>query len=77
MSHRIVVLPLRGCLALRAHPIITDLPAHASYMVGFGIVGYWAEVWEVRSNELIAQKRDSIRRMRGQQIQTTEMRDED
>lgn len=43
---------------------ILDLPAHASYMIGFGILGYYADVWEKHSGELIAQKRESIRQNR-------------
>lgn len=53
-----------------------DLPAHASYMVGFGFLGYWAEVWEVKSNALIAQKREAIRRMREGKLREEEMREE-
>ena len=41
-------------------------------MVGFGIVGYWAEVWEVKSNALIAQKREAIRRMREGKLRAEE-----
>jgi hypothetical protein len=62
---------------VRENILRADLPAHASYMVGFGIVGYWAEVWEVRSNELIAQKREAIRRMREAQIRGAGLRDEE
>lgn len=41
-----------------------DLPAHASYVVGFAVLGYYADVWEKHSGELIAQKRELIRRNR-------------
>ncbi|KAF8526325.1 hypothetical protein BU17DRAFT_40699 [Hysterangium stoloniferum] len=47
--------------------IFHNLPAHAAYMVGFGVVGYWADVWEIRSNELIAMRREAIRRNRLEQ----------
>ncbi|GJJ08685.1 hypothetical protein Clacol_002904 [Clathrus columnatus] len=43
---------------------MSDLPAHASYMVGFGILGYYADIWEKYSGELIAQKREMIRQNR-------------
>lgn len=33
-------------------------------MIGFGILGYYADVWEKHSGELIAQKRESIRQNR-------------
>ena len=44
------------------------MTAHAVYMVGFGFVGYWADVWEKRSTELIDQKKESLRRIREREV---------
>ncbi|KAF8589793.1 hypothetical protein K439DRAFT_1382776 [Ramaria rubella] len=54
-------------LGIQKRNLFTYLPAHVSYIVGFGVVGYWAEVWELRSTELITQKREAIRRIRERQ----------
>lgn len=51
-------------LGIQKRPLFDYLPAHASYMVGFAVLGYYADVWEKHSGELIAQKRELIRQNR-------------
>jgi hypothetical protein len=41
-------------------PPLTDPYGHAIAIATFGFVGYWAEVWDVRSTELIAKRRQEI-----------------
>ncbi|KIJ51012.1 hypothetical protein M422DRAFT_27104 [Sphaerobolus stellatus SS14] len=59
-------------LGIQKRPLSQNLPAHISYMAGFGFLGYWADVWEVRSNHLIAQRKETIRQNRVKEMELQE-----
>jgi len=41
-------------------------------MAGFGFLGYWADVWEVRSTELIEERKEVLRRNRQKAVEAEE-----
>ncbi|KAF8554637.1 hypothetical protein OG21DRAFT_1412225 [Imleria badia] len=53
-----------GQLAIQKRNLMDNLAGHAIAMAAFGYAGYWVHNYEVRTNELIAWKREEIQAKR-------------
>ncbi|KAF8623601.1 hypothetical protein AX17_007304 [Amanita inopinata Kibby_2008] len=61
-----------GQLGIQKRNLLDNPGGHLISMGVFGFVGYWAYKWDLRSTELIAEKRAAIAEHRRQQIAKAE-----
>ncbi|GJE88724.1 hypothetical protein PsYK624_048070 [Phanerochaete sordida] len=58
-----------GQLGIQKRNLFENMGGHAIAMVTFGFAGYWAHDWEVRSGEMIKEKRAEIAARRGIKVE--------
>jgi len=61
-----------GQLGIQKQNLFMNPGGHLLSMGAFGYAGYWAYKWDIRSNELLAEKRQEILERRQKQMQKIE-----